>query len=496
MFLWHDNASQQWHFSRHIGDTPQIPEEDAYGCSMRSMKSANPTTVPLHQLRRANVIRIIPYDPSVVDDVADDRLFIDKDFPPQNKSLQDPHITKDLTVHWIRVDKILHVDKARNPQRTVLFGSTSGAEHPSSPQDADTDPNAAIQGDLNDCWLIDAFAGMANRQGVIAKQFHGLKGWTLPSDGKIAVQLFDFRVGRFVTVTIDTLIPCVKMNSGWHRPLYARLGYSDHPQCWPLLLEKAYAKFVSGYYYGLSGGLTSWAWQASTGINRQWRFERNVIQQKTTWPKFELNIKDQLKFKNLKKLRRATPFTHKKGKDPIYNNEELFRRMEMWDDKGYLMSCYIEDPLGKMEVEKRNGLLKGHAYSILDVVQFDDPNGGTTIRLLQLRNPWGYHEWKGPWSDSSTEWKTHAWIEKKLHHAVEDDGVFFMAFDDWSKEFPFLIVAPSEDSFLAVAERVRPSLAKLDNALWNTRCARVLTLEKDEGAQNKGSRCWGGGGGA
>ena len=44
------------------------------------------------------------------------------------------------------------------------------------------------------------------------------------------------------------------------------------------------------------------------------------------------------------------------------------------------------------------GIVIGHAYSILDVTDYKGE------RLIQLRNPWGTMEWKGPWSDGSAQW--------------------------------------------------------------------------------------------
>ena len=46
----------------------------------------------------------------------------------------------------------------------------------------------------------------------------------------------------------------------------------------------------------------------------------------------------------------------------------------------------------------RVSLLAGHAYSIMHVVECEG------VCLLQLRNPWGQHEWKGAWAASSDDW--------------------------------------------------------------------------------------------
>jgi len=45
------------------------------------------------------------------------------------------------------------------------------------------------------------------------------------------------------------------------------------------------------------------------------------------------------------------------------------------------------------------GLITGHAYSILKMVLTPDGK-----RFVQIRNPWGQHEWNGRFSDKSSLW--------------------------------------------------------------------------------------------
>lgn len=54
-------------------------------------------------------------------------------------------------------------------------------------------------------------------------------------------------------------------------------------------------------------------------------------------------------------------------------------------------------------------------------------------RVLKLRNPWGGTEWKGTWSDKSDIWTDAS--KKKLGWTAEDDGLFFMAFEDYAEAF-------------------------------------------------------------
>ena len=46
--------------------------------------------------------------------------------------------------------------------------------------------------------------------------------------------------------------------------------------------------------------------------------------------------------------------------------------------------------------------MSGHAYSILDIFEIKDTtckNYHRSHRLIKVRNPWGYGEWKLKWSE-------------------------------------------------------------------------------------------------
>jgi hypothetical protein len=48
--------------------------------------------------------------------------------------------------------------------------------------------------------------------------------------------------------------------------------------------------------------------------------------------------------------------------------------------------------------KKETGLVLGHAYTLTACLEV---NG---VKLCRLRNPWGYREWLGDWSDKSPLW--------------------------------------------------------------------------------------------
>lgn len=78
-----------------------------------------------------------------------------------------------------------------------------------------------------------------------------------------------------------------------------------------------------------------------------------------------------------------------------------------------------------------SGIVRGHAFSILSVHEFD--NQGQTEKLLQLRNPWGRQEWNGEWSDKSPLWTEE--LNAKLGHTDADDGTFFMPLNRFLEKY-------------------------------------------------------------
>ena len=77
--------------------------------------------------------------------------------------------------------------------------------------------------------------------------------------------------------------------------------------------------------------------------------------------------------------------------------------------------------------QESDGIRGGHAYSVLRAVNYG------TERLVMLKNPWGQAEWKGPWSDGSSQWTSQAIQE--LNYSFGDDGVFWMRYSDMLRKY-------------------------------------------------------------
>ena len=83
--------------------------------------------------------------------------------------------------------------------------------------------------------------------------------------------------------------------------------------------------------------------------------------------------------------------------------------------------------------------------------------------LVRLRNPWGKGEWNGPWSERSWEWDSLSDRDKELLSVrVRNEGEFWMAFDDFAKQFSHLDLVSSRPShYLCFSLTTLPSFRYL-----------------------------------
>ena len=87
--------------------------------------------------------------------------------------------------------------------------------------------------------------------------------------------------------------------------------------------------------------------------------------------------------------------------------------------------------LGSGEKKNANGVVSGHAYSLLDILEFG--HNGQDVRLLKMRNPWGKGEWTGDWSDGSDKWTPE--LRSKYSVVEADDGTFHIPFNAYMVNF-------------------------------------------------------------
>jgi hypothetical protein len=240
----------------------------------------------------------------------------------------------------------------------ALFG-------PGIPGVEDVPGSLVIQGALKNCWFVGACAILATKPDLVKAMFVSDPD-QFGSKGFHTIRFFKQGLARYVH--IDDRIPCNRAG----RVTYART--IEPNEGWLILLEKAYAK-LHGCYENLIYG------QVERGL-------RDL----TGWPTFKHVLKDP--------------------------------DGDLWDN----LRKYMNLPNWLMGVEFRekgtpgNGLLAGHVYAVLDMVeahsdataQYDQLD----VRMVKLHNPWGMTTWTGAWCENSGLWAQYP----EIHRQLREDG--------------------------------------------------------------------------
>ncbi|XP_068009811.1 calpain-13 isoform X3 [Melanerpes formicivorus] len=254
-----------------------------------------------------------------------------------------------------------------------------------------------MQGEIGDCWMLAALGSL-----TLQKKF--LEN-VLPRDQGFQDQyagIFHFRFwqcGAWVDVVIDDRLPLL---DGSFLSVHPRTSN----EFWPALLEKAYAK-LRGSYQHLHGGYLSDALVDFTG-----------------------GVQVQFSLK-----------------DPPPDLEEILKAA---DRSQCLMGCSTSGQ-SKRNIELRNGIVQGHAYTVTGAVKIPYQNGWKHI--IRIWNPWGHGEWKGPWSDNSPQWDH---VEPQYREALlrnKDDGEFWMSCESFQEQFSWLYICNSTPTFLDFGEQ-------------------------------------------
>ncbi|KAL8422340.1 hypothetical protein RB596_002900 [Gaeumannomyces avenae] len=258
--------------------------------------------------------------------------------------------------------------------------------------------------DMGDCWLLAALCTMSNKPGLIERicvahdQAVGVYGFVFHRDGgwfseiiddKLYLTKPDYDDGYLERILFEDRERGADSEQVYKSIYQSNSGALYFAQCenpnetWLPLLEKAFAK-AHNDYESIEGGFTGEALEDLTGGVTSELYTSDILDTEYFW------------------------------------NEELMKV-----NQDFLFGC--STGVWGRGLGERKGIVELHAYSVMRAVEVEGQ------RLILLKNPWGKHEWKGPWSDGSREW-TPEWLSR-LGHRFGDDGAFWIAYEDLLRKY-------------------------------------------------------------
>ena len=251
------------------------------------------------------------------------------------------------------------------------------------------DPDDVSQGRLGNCYYLAAMAACALGEDDIL-----LKDVCIEDHADVGMYgVKYFLNGKWVTVVVDDRVPCIEHFPGYWYPIFA--SPKEHSgqvvgekELWPMIFEKAWAKLHLSYEATAGGQTDDAASYLSAGILK------------------------------------SVPL--QQGADNGEAWDECSRILSPDDGQTFcFLSCAVRND--EHADPSAVGLITGHAYSIL---KMQDVNG---TKLVQVRNPWGEHEWLGDFSDKSEAWTAD--LKQAVGYEDEEDGSFFMHWPDFIQYF-------------------------------------------------------------
>ncbi|KAM7398125.1 hypothetical protein PAMA_006147 [Pampus argenteus] len=313
------------------------------------------------------------------------KLFVDRTFPPDNRSLGDlPDMSQrqEDQVEWLRPADIL---KAENNSANAVF-CTKGASR-----------FDFGQGEVGNCWFLAAISALTFKKGLMVQ--------VVPMDQsfKDYAGIFHFRFwryGKWVNVVIDDYLPTINNQ-------FLSVRSTSGNEFWGPLLEKAYAK-VCGSYADMNAGLPSEACKDFCGGVHM------------TYP-----------------LRQVHDASH---------DVELWLSLSRATGCNSMICCGTAQKGDKLvNSVAHTGLVDAHAYSVTAVTEVE--YYGSKVKLVRIMNPWGRQEWNGKWSDKSDMWNKIS-PDDRAKCFDREDGEFWMELEDFCHYFNMMSICCENPNFL------------------------------------------------
>lgn len=242
------------------------------------------------------------------------------------------------------------------------------------------------QGAIGNCYFMAAVAALAEHPHRIQRLFVSRE---VSPFGCYCINICD--EGLWKSIILDDQVPCYSSDG---QPAFSR---GNGNEIWTMMLEKIWAK-VYGGYGNIEGG---WA--------------REVLNELTGAP--------------------CTSYS------PDY--EYLFEKIEEATNMKWVMTTASNTGSGSHDKKSEKGISHNHLYSLLEGKKIN--RYGKDVRIIKLRNPWGHTEWKGEFGDGWNGWTPD--LIKLLKIEKKEDGIFWMPFDDFVKEYRKIEICRYYDKF-------------------------------------------------
>ncbi|XP_075057077.1 calpain-8-like [Mixophyes fleayi] len=236
------------------------------------------------------------------------------------------------------------------------------------------------QGSLGDCWFLCSIASLTLNEVCLYRVVPVDQSFTKSYAGIFHFKFWQY--GEWVDVVVDDRLPTKK-----GKLVFVKSTAGN--EFWSALLEKSYAK-LNGSYEALKGGQSLEALEDFTGGVGEFYYCKSAPE----------NI-----FQIIQKALRARS----------------------------LLASSTKSDTGVGEIVVSTNVVKNHAYSLTGAEEVAYRGG--TVQIVRVRNPWGYKEWNGAWSDNAPEWNE---IDPKVKAELNfkcDDGETWMPISSFLVEF-------------------------------------------------------------
>ena len=259
-------------------------------------------------------------------------------------------------------------------------------------------PDDIIQGSLGDCYFLSAIGALCKFSHYIDKLF-----FTKEKTKEHLYGVYLYLNGVWKLVFVDDFLPY----SGKKFKKFA-FSSSGGNELWVALLEKAWAKINGNYAKIGCGGYPTEVFDILTEAYSE-QIPINPYYKDYIW-------------------------------ETMYDSEK----------RGYIMTAGSSIDIFNLNLDEV-GLLPGHSYSVLGVLEID--TGKELEKVVRLRNTYGNGEFNGDWSDYSSKWTTE--LKEKYKLVKKDDGDFYMAFNDFINYYVTLGICKLHQGYKTTSIRIK-----------------------------------------